>query len=321
MHIFVNILIIAAVLVILVFLIGYFLIQLSMVRNHEQDIDRTDPSYVEKNENYKEYHEKVLEGVNYFRSQNHEVVDIKSFDGLKLMGYLWEPEVPTTNTIICVHGYRADALYDFGVKMKYLMNLGWNLLLVDDRAHGRSEGHYVGFGNLDALDVLSWCKYINNRYGENSRIILHGVSMGGATVLAAAGLSSKEDNVKGVIEDCGFSSGYDVVRTQLKAMYHLPEWPFLPVANFWLKCLAKFDLKQRAARELIKDFKGELLVIHGKTDDFVPTYMSGEIYDSAVCSKDILLVDDAGHVLSYLYDQKGYEEKFGQLIDRVLQQV
>ena len=77
--------------------------------------------------------------------------------------------------------------------------------MTDARAHGKSEGEYIGFGVLDRFDAKKWIDYAIERFGENVNIFLHGESMGGATVLMAGGLNLPK-NVKGIISDCPITS-------------------------------------------------------------------------------------------------------------------
>ena len=89
---------------------------------------------------------------------------------------------------ICVHGFTGSGKKDFAsLARTYYLN-GYNVLLVDNRRHGQSEGKYVGFGVLDRLDLRNWVKYVINRFGSNVQIFLHGISMGAATVLMASSI-------------------------------------------------------------------------------------------------------------------------------------
>lgn len=146
-------------------------------------------------------------------------VYIKSFDGLRLYGALLESEKFSDKIIICVHGFTGSGKKDFAsLARTYYLN-GYNVLLVDNRAHGQSEGKYVGFGVLDRLDLRNWVKYTVNRFGSNIKIFLHGISMGGATVLMASSIMPK--NVRGIIADCGFTSVDEIFEYVLKRDYHL----------------------------------------------------------------------------------------------------
>lgn len=277
-----------------------FLIKETFVRNDKLDTTPAWYEYINANQ----------EGREYIYSLNPEHLYINSFDNLKLHAIFINNN--TNKTIICVHGYKAkDGLYDFGMSAKFLNSLGYNLLFVDNRAHGLSQGKYIGFGVLDSVDVNSWVDYLVTNMNQET-IILYGMSMGAATVMNA-----QNNKVKAIIADCGFASGYDEVAYQIKKMYHLPPFPIIPISNVLLKLLAHYSLKEKEAYKSIKNYKNNLLIIHGSKDHFVPTSDAYKIFDNATCHKKILIVPGASHAKSYLKDTELYEQTIKEFLDEI----
>lgn len=283
-----------------IIIICLFLIKETFVRNDKLDTTPAWYEYINANQ----------EGREYIYSLNPKDLYINSFDNLKLHAIFINNN--TNKTIICVHGYKAkDGLYDFGMSAKFLNSLGYNLLFVDNRAHGLSQGKYIGFGVLDSVDVNSWVDYLVTNMNQET-IILYGMSMGAATVMNA-----QNNKVKAIIADCGFASGYDEVAYQIKKMYHLPSFPLVPISNILLKLLAKYSLKDKEAYKSIKNYHNNLLIIHGGKDHFVPTGDAYKIFDNATCHKKILIVPGASHAKSYLKDSKLYEQTFKEFLDEI----
>lgn len=281
-----------------------FLIKETFVRNDKLDTTPAWYEYINANQ----------EGREYIYSLNPEDLYINSFDNLKLHALFINNN--SNKTIICVHGYKAkDGLYDFGMSAKFLNSLGYNLLFVDNRAHGLSQGKYIGFGVLDSIDVNYWVDYLVTNMNQET-IILYGMSMGGATVMNAASCPDSSP-VKAIIADCGFASGYDEVAYQIKKMYHLPSFPLIPISNILLKLLAKYSLKDKEAYKSIKNYKNNLLIIHGSRDHFVPTSDAYKIFDNAACHKKILIVPGASHAKSYLKDTELYEQTIKEFLDEI----
>lgn len=292
------------IILIILILVAYVLIRLSFLRTDKLD----------ENPNWKEYIDANQKGREYIYSLKHEDLYIQSFDNLKLHA-LFVPNTKQDKTIICIHGYKAkDSLYDFGQSAKFLYSTGYNILFVDDRSHGFSQGKYIGFGVLDCKDINSWVNYLTNEYKQET-IVLYGMSMGAASVLNASAIAN--DKVKGIVEDCGFASGYDEVKYQIKQMYHLPSFPLVQIANLELMLLAKYSLKEKEAYRSIREYKGKLLVIHGGNDHFVCTQDAYKIYENANCDKNILIVEGASHAKSYLKNTKEYEKQFKRLLDEI----
>lgn len=283
-----------------IIIICLFLIKETFVRNDKLDTTPAWYEYISANQ----------EGREYIYSLNPEDLYINSFDNLKLHALFINNN--TNKTIICVHGYKAkDGLYDFGMSARFLNSLGYNLLFVDNRAHGLSQGKYIGFGVLDSIDVNSWVDYLVTNMNQET-IILYGMSMGAATVMNA-----QNNKVKAIIADCGFASGYDEVVYQIKKMYHLPPFPIIPISNVLLKLLAHYSLKEKEAYKSIKNYKNNLLIIHGDKDHFVPTRDAYKIFDNATCHKKILIVPGASHAKSYLKDTKLYEKTVREFLDEI----
>lgn len=281
-----------------------FLIKETFVRNDKLDTTPAWYEYINANQ----------EGREYIYSLNPEDLYINSFDNLKLHALFINNQ--SNKTIICVHGYKAkDGLYDFGMSAKFLNSLGYNLLFVDNRAHGLSQGKYIGFGVLDSIDVNSWVDYLVTNMNQET-IILYGMSMGAATVLNTDS-SPDSSPVKAIIADCGFASGYDEVAYQIKKMYHLPSFPLVPISNILLKLLAKYSLKDKEAYKSIKNYKNNLLIIHGSRDHFVPTSDAYKIFENATCKKKLLIIKDASHAKSYLKDTKLYEKTVREFLDEI----
>ena len=138
-----------------------------------------------------------------------EPITITSFDGLKLYGRYYH-FVDGAPILLQFHGYRGSAERDMSGGNKVAFERGYNCLVVDHRAHGKSEGSTITFGIKERYDVVSWCNYIANRFGLDTLVTISGISMGGATVLMSADLDLPS-NVIGILADCPFSSPKDIL--------------------------------------------------------------------------------------------------------------
>ena len=236
-----------------------------------------------------------------------EDVEITARDGLKLHGYFLPAAQPTGKTVLAVHGYRCDGLREWGFYADFYHRCGYNLLMVDDRGHGQSEGKYIGFGCPDRLDVLCWADWLKKRFGDDCRTLLHGISMGGATVLLAGGEAQLEPSVCGIIDDCGYTSAWEEQRYQLKNSFHLPAFPLLYVADLCCRLCAGYSFRQADALAAVKNIRVPVLFIHGDADDFVPTEMGYRLYEACQAKKKLLIVRGAIHADSYLTDKLAYE--------------
>ncbi len=253
----------------------------------------------------------------WLAEQPQEEVWITSDDGLKLFGRFF-PCGSSTKTVLCFHGYTSEGLNDYSTLARFYLEHGFNLLIVDERAHGRSEGTYIGFGCLDRLDAKVWIDYLVKRMGEDSSILLHGDSMGAATVLMTTGLSLPKQ-VKAAVSDCAFTSAWEVFSAVLKNMYHLPAFPIMQLANRMVLKNAGYELDECNARREVRKAKIPILFIHGKSDTFVPCSMVYELYDACRTEKKLVVIEDAGHVESCYKNPEKYEEAIRSFIFPIME--
>lgn len=252
----------------------------------------------------------------WMMAQPHEDVWIRSKDGLKLHGTYF-PGDGGTKAVICFHGYTSKGLNDYGSLSYYYLNHGFRMLLIDERAHGDSEGTYIGFGTMDRLDGLEWVRWMIEKIGDDARILLHGNSMGGATVCMMGGMDLPRQ-VKGIVSDCAFTSARDVFTHVLHSMYHLPAFPMIQIADRVNRKKAGYGLDDCNAAREVRKAKVPFLFIHGDEDIFVPCWMCEEIYKNCASPKTKLIVRGAGHGESYYKDTEGYEEALNVFIGGIM---
>lgn len=248
----------------------------------------------------------IHDGIVYLKAQPQEEVSITSHDGLTLRGVFYPAHSKNAKrTILCVHGFYSYGLHDFGAVANFYLDNQCNMLVIDHRAHGKSEGKYRTFGVKERLDIVDWTRWLVTRDADMP-IYLDGISMGCSTVLMACSMPLPKQ-VAGVIADCGYTSPKEIFTHVLKLWFHLPAFPVLPIAGILCRLFAGFSIQEDTRRH-IADLKLPIMFFHGESDNFVPTYMSQQNYD--VCAsphKSIKITPKAGHGESYLMDRFGCE--------------
>ena len=257
----------------------------------------------------------VVDGVRYAKTLAREEVSIHSHDGLLLSGMLFEPENPRA-TIILFHGYRSFPEHDFGgILQHYLEDCRFRMLLVDHRAHGKSEGKYITFGVLERYDCVAWARYVAARFGEKEPIILDGMSMGATTVLMASG-EDLPGNITGIVADCGFTTP-DAILKKVGRDLRMPVGLLLP-GVYALCRLHGFNPRSASAPGALAKSKTPLLLVHGEADGFVPHEMSVENFAAAISPKKFVSIPDADHGMSYFVDQATVTAALTEFFEDVL---
>lgn len=233
-----------------------------------------------------------------------ETVTIRSFDGKILYGryYHINDEAPLE---ILFHGYRSHAFRDCSGGHALARKMGYNTLVVDQRAHGMSEGTTICFGIKERHDCISWIHYANRRFGADKPILLSGLSMGAATVLMAADLELPE-NIVCIIADSPYSAPGAIIE-KVCADLHYPVSLCRPFIHLSALIFGGFCLNGCTAKESVSKATVPILLIHGEADHFVPCAMSHEIADCCASPVTVHTFPEAGHGLSYMIDPLRYE--------------
>lgn len=239
----------------------------------------------------------------WLRATPQQDIFIQSRDGLRLRARLLQQGDGRRFVLVC-HGYRAHSASTAHFA-RHFYEAGASLLLPDARAHGDSEGRAIGMGWPERLDVLDWIAELNRRF-DNPGILLFGVSMGGATVMNAAG-ENLPPNVRCLISDCGYASLRDEFLWQLRTHYHLPGLPMLLLADPICRLLAGYSpLRDGDGCAQLRRCELPLLLIHGGADRFVPPEMLDRAYGAAAEPKRKLVVDGAAHAESAIVAPEQY---------------
>lgn len=230
-------------------------------------------------------------------------------DGLDLFGYTMEQDSNTW--VIVVHGYNTG-----GTTMNWASNefykMGYNILAIDLRGHGKSDGDFIGLGWLDQHDIVRWVEFLEE-YDDGCDIVLYGVSMGATAIMNAASLGLS-DSVKVVIEDSGFSEAWSLFKYHMQETFTVPTFPFLNVTNLIVKLRLGFSLKSGPI-QAIENNEIPIMFIHGTQDSLIPISMVDELYEACNSDKELYIIEGAGHVESNEID-KSYWNKIHEFINK-----
>lgn len=226
--------------------------------------------------------------------------------GLKQVAWYLPASQKSSKTAILVHGFTNDKS-DMKPYAKLFHDMGYNVLMPDNVAHGQSQGKIIGYGWKDKENVIKWTESLVAE-DSNQEITLFGVSMGAATVMMASG-ENLPKQVVNIIEDCGYTSVWDEVSYQAKSMYQLPEFPILYGVSALSKLTAGFSYGEASAVNQLAKNHLPTLFIHGDQDDFVPLSMVYENFDASRGPKELYVVRGAKHAQSFAKDPQAYRQK------------
>ena len=229
---------------------------------------------------------------------------LKSFDDLTLVGHYFDSQAK--KTVIVVHGF-GQSYVEMQQYCKFFVEKNFNVLAVDNRAHGESEGKSIGFGWTDRKDILSWIEYLNKQNPDN-KIILFGLSMGGTTVCCASG-EKLPKNVCAIISDCAFDNANRQIGHTMRK-YKFVMVLFKKHLYSFAKRIHNFDIHEADIIKQVKNSTVPILFIHGQADNTVLVDNMYNLYNAAPQNlKDKYVVEEAKHAMSYPVAGVLYEKK------------
>ena len=279
---------VALVLIVALLFVGNYFYNYAVVPSEKDFLDEDTPGTTQTS--------KETDAHKWFSSkENRSNWTITSKDGLKLSAIYLPAETKSEKTALVAHGY--------------------NVLVPDARGHGKSEGDYIGFGWPERKDYVQWINKVLEENGNSQEIVLYGVSMGAATVMMTSG-EKLPNNVKAIIEDCGYSSVHDELAYQLDDMFSLPAFPLMQVTSLVTKVRADYFFGEASAVDQLKKNQRPMLFIHGDADTFVPFEMLDKVYRATKGPKEKYVVKGAEHAEAYKTDPEKYQQVVQQFLNQ-----
>ena len=256
-------------------------------------------------DNYYKFRDEAAEKL---RNLDHEEYTIKSRRGEKLKGFYYPCGAEGKKIAFIIHGYRSEHADTAGMYYDYYKSRGIDVFCCDHTASGKSQGHFIGFDILEAQDCLSWLDFLKEAFGNDVQIILHGFSMGAATVLQMS--SHCPENVKFIIEDSGFINAGASLKRQVGFMYQP-----LRLIN---RLIAGYDLDDSDVTDSMANSKIPILFVHGKDDKLVPYENGPALYELYQGEKDCFFPDNTKHIESMYTSCKDYGKKIDHFLKKYM---
>lgn len=252
-----------------------------------------------------DYYEKRDGAAARLRERPSEKLEIRSPRGNRLRGWYYPLGGEGKRIAFLIHGYRSEHAEAAGFYLDYYASRGIDLFCCDNTAHGESEGRLIGFDAYECEDCLAWVDALIERFGPEAQLILHGFSMGAATVLKMSGRCPEQ--VRFLVEDSGFISAEEQLRGSFGPLY--------PAMRGLNRLIAGYDLRETDVRPALKASSKPILFVHGREDHNVEFSHGQRLYDFYQGPKDCLFVDNARHVESMYRDPAGYVEKLDRMLE------
>lgn len=238
-----------------------------------------------------------------------EEVTIKSPYGYNIRG-LYFPQNNSNKAIILCHGI-TWTLFGSVKYMDMFLKRGFSVFIYDHRNHGKSGGSDTSFGYYEKYDLKACTDWLFEKIGNGAIIGVHGESMGAATALQYAAIDPR---IKFCIEDCGYSDAIQLFNHRLLREYKIKWLPIVKIASLTTKIRFGWGFEEVSPIKDISSLELPMLFIHGDKDDYVPTHMALDMYNSKKGIKYKYIAPNSGHAQSYVNNKREYEEKVDKFL-------
>lgn len=257
----------------------------------------------------------LAETAAWIETAKREKIYAETTDGYRLAAEEF-PERTGDTWVLLLHGYTGwkEEMYQFAY---WYQEQGYAVLVPDLRCQGESEGDFIGMGWTDHYDCQLWIDHILEE-SPNATIVLHGQSMGAATALIMAGSPEVSEHIKAVISDSAYTEAYEMFADKITEWFHLPAAFFVDSACVMLRLRGGYDLRDASPLGAVADSRVPTLFIHGDADKMIDVAMSYELFEAAVCEKELFIVEGAGHAQAQDKDPEAYYGKIEDFLSRFL---
>jgi len=250
--------------------------------------------WAKENEKYKSEHHIVNEGYNLYA----EYFDF----GFK-------------KAVIFIAGRCESLCYGYYYGKAY-KDAGYNLLFIDKRAHGLSDGEYEDCGQHSYIDLIAWAKYLKDNY-DLTTIGIHGICIGSSTALFAMTAKEKPDYLKFMVADGMYTTFRDSFKRHMKKDMR-STLLVLEEICFWGKVYSGANFWTKGPKYSIKNMHSPILMIYSKLDQFSTPENGKKMFDSCPAEyKKYVLFEQGRHSHVRFNNPEKYDSTIAEFLEKI----
>lgn len=221
--------------------------------------------------------------------QYKQPVEIES-DGFHLVGEYFD--FGEKKSVIIIAGRMESLLYSYYFAEPY-RQLGYNVLVIDNRSHGLSEGKYLSLGFKEYRDILRWGELLHDKFRQES-IVLHGICIGSSAALFALCAPECPDYFRAMVAEGMFTTFRDTFVNHMIDGNH-PVYPATPFVMAYIRLFGGADVVHDGPIVRITQLKKPILFLHSKEDVFSLPEEVQRVYDKCTSDKELVWFDKGAH--------------------------
>ena len=305
MTVFLSILVTAAILFLIFFAACFIAFKKTFSKAKKSE--KTEAEFYKKLNRlkYNNLAEKIKKDKKILEAVECKDVAIFSRDNLRLTGKLYLSDNKNANSsVILCHSHKSSGELDFGTAFKMYREMNYNILLIDQRAHGDSDGRYTTMGIMESYDIVNWCRWLEMCFGTECRTVVHGVSMGAFASLAAAANPEMPANVQCIIADSIYPLIYEYIYKKAKGSMAFLAKPAVTFVNLFYKNHIGFDMRDFSLYTVSKAVKIPVLFIHPESSASAPLLYAESLMKRIPAKTEIVKIKKAPCGICFAKDEK-----------------
>lgn len=240
------------------------------------------------------------------------------YDNLQLHALYIKSPIDSDKTAVLIHGYTDNAVRMLMIAQLYSKELGYNVIIPDLSGHGESGGEWIHMGWKYRHEVMMWIDVARELFGDGTKMVIHGISMGAATTMMVSG-EKLPDNVKCFVEDCGYTDVWSQFKYELWKSFSIPAFPLMYTTSIYCKSRLGWNFKEASAIRQVEKCTKPMFFIHGGSDTYVPTYMVKELYDAKKSgAKELWIPEGVKHADAYWDYPQEYTKRVSDFVNKYL---
>lgn len=266
--------------------LSYILYRILLVRTGPEKWGRE--CSLPEDEEYKRMFDIGAEWFGNNRNAKHDVSIVS--DGYKLAGEYFD--FGYDKAVIVIPGRMESCVYSYYFAEPYV-KAGYNVLAIDNRAHGLSEGRRCSLGYKEYRDIINWSKYLHD--GENvNTVVLHGLCIGASTALFALTAEDCPDYIKGMVAEGMYTTFAESFRNHMIVDNH-PLFPIFYAAMLQIRLLSGANVVSDGPIKRIDRLTKPILFLHSREDCFSLPDKAQVLYEKCTAPKTMEWFEKGSH--------------------------
>lgn len=279
-------------------IMSYIIYHILLTRKNKEKWDRS--CSIPDDEEYRQMFDEGIQWDDTYKNFKKDV-EITS-EGYHLVGEYFD--FGNNKSVIIIPGRMESLLYSYYFAEPY-RKAGYNVLAIDNRAHGLSDGTYSSLGQKEYKDILNWGRFLHDEL-KNESVVLHGICIGGSAALYALTDDNCEDYMQAMVSEGMYTTFYESFKNHMIEDKH-PVFPFSLEVMLWIRIFSKVNVLTDGPIKRIEKMKRPVLFLHSKEDTFSKPDSSIKIYEKCASKKEIVWYDKGAHSRIRPNNKEGYD--------------